>query len=206
MAVYKAVGFDYGGVIGGAGKTGGDFMQEVSELLGISREELRREYFKLNHLVNEGEVTSWREFWTIFLAAVGQPQKLDQIMALSNERTKEHFIMSQPMLDLVGTLRDKGYKVGLLSNNTKENGQKLRGAGLAEHFGVFHISAETGLMKPKPEAFNLFIKELGVQPEELVFIDDAEKSLSTAQECGFTPVLFTAYDQLIKDLQELGIL
>ena len=63
----------------------------------------------------------------------------------------------------------------------------------------------SGYVKPEPKAFNTFIKDLGVAMDELVFIDDSEKSLSTAKECGYTPILFKSYEQLIAALQQLGI-
>lgn len=82
----------------------------------------------------------------------------------------------------------------------------MRRQGLEKHFDVFQISAETKLMKPQPEAFRHFAEALGVSVTELVFVDDAEKSLSTATECGFTSILFTGKEDLIGQLQSFGIL
>jgi hypothetical protein len=39
----------------------------------------------------------------------------------------------------------------------------------------------------------------------MAFIDDAEKSLSTAQEVGFVPILFETYEKLRYQLTERGI-
>lgn len=206
MNKYKAIGFDHGGVIGGLDRNGEGFLNSVCELLNISQEEFKTAYFKINHLINEGKVASRREFWGIFLKDIAQPDKLDGLCKLSEERTKEIFVTSQPMLDLVDELRRKGYKVGLLSNNSKENGDRLREMGLDEHFDVFVISADIGVQKPKPIAFNHFFAELDVDPGEVVFVDDSEKSLSTAEECGFTPILFTTYEDLKQKLCDLEIL
>jgi HAD superfamily hydrolase (TIGR01509 family) len=67
------------------------------------------------------------------------------------------------------------------------------------------ISGDVGLMKPDPAIFKLFMDQLGVTPEEFVFIDDAKPSLSTAQECGFSPILFRSYEGLVGELEELGV-
>ncbi len=82
----------------------------------------------------------------------------------------------------------------------------MREKGLDKHFDVFHISAETALVKPEPDAFKHLANELGVEIKELVYIDDSEKSLSTSKECGFTPVLFESYEQLVNDLTRLDVL
>lgn len=197
---YKAIGFDWGGVLNG--KPGKFFGQKVSEYLGISHEAYLEAYFHHNKKINRGEVT-WEELWTLVLTELGQPEKVAGVMSISQEFNAES--LNQNVLDLVDRLRELGYKVGLLSNNTHEKAAVMRAKGLEKHFDVFHISAETSLVKPEPEAFNHLAHELGVEVNELVFIDDSEKSLSTAEECGFTPILFDSYDQLVRDLANLDI-
>ncbi len=198
---YKAVGFDYGGVI--KGLPGSFFSAGVADLLGITKEQYQEAYFRHNKKINRGEVT-WPQLWKLVLTDLGQPNKVDAVMELSNSVFDQ--AVNQNMLDLVDRIKAKSYKVGLLSNNTIEAGQKMRKLGINKHFDVFHISAETRFVKPEPEAFAYFAQELGILPSELIFIDDAEKSLSTAQECGFTPLLFESYEQLVKELTKLGIL
>jgi putative hydrolase of the HAD superfamily len=198
--VYKAVGFDYGGVI--KGQPGSFFSAGVAELLGISKEKYQEAYFRHNKKVNRGEVT-WPELWRLVLTDLGQPDKVDAVMELSNSVFDQ--AINQNMLDLVDRIKAKGYKVGLLSNNTLEAGQEMRKLGVDKHFDVFHISAETGDVKPEPNAFINLAKDLGVNISDLVFIDDAEKSLSTAHEVGFTDILFTSYDDVIKRLSTFGI-
>lgn len=114
--------------------------------------------------------------------------------------------LNQNVLDLVDKLHNLGYRTGLLSNNSREKASMMRAEGLDSHFDVFHISAETGYVKPEPEAFSYLADELGVDLNELVFIDDSENSLSTAADCGYTPILFESYDQLARELTELGII
>lgn len=67
------------------------------------------------------------------------------------------------------------------------------------------ISGEIGFQKPYTEAFDVVFQKLGVLPQEVIFIDDAPKSLEKAVEIGYTPILFLGNDKLKKDLSELGI-
>jgi hypothetical protein len=112
---------------------------------------------------------------------------------------------NQEVLELIDRLRAKGYKTGLLSNNNQQAADKMRTDGLDKHFDVFIVSAEVGVMKPDPEIFNLFAERLGVKLPELVFIDDSKRSLSASEECGFAPVLFESYEQLVKELSKRGV-
>lgn len=199
--VYKAIGFDWGGVLNG--RPGKFFGQKVSELLGTTHEKYLEAYFHHNKKINRGEVT-WDELWSLVLTELEQPDKVQEVMKISQEFNADS--LNQNVLDLVDKLRVLGYKTGLLSNNTHEKAAIMREKGLDSHFDVFHISAETSFVKPELEAFSHLAEGLGVQLDELIFIDDAEKSLSTAEECGFTPILFESYEQLTKELTKLGIL
>lgn len=204
MPHYRAIGFDYGGVIGNPHKQGGGFKHDVCKLLEISREEYNRYYFSMNHLMMLGELNSWEEFWRLFLKRQGKEDKLSELLVL-NQRTEDGLkVVDDRVLGLVTRLK-LNYRVGLLSNTTLVGADSIRKLGVAEQFDIFHASAETKLMKPEPKAYQFFAKELGVDITELVFIDDAEKSLSTAEECGFTPILYTGYDDLVKKLKKLDI-
>jgi HAD superfamily hydrolase (TIGR01509 family) len=201
---YRAIGFDYGGVI--KGLPGSVFTENICNFLEVEVDEYREAYFRHNKKVNRGEI-DWPELWRLVLNDLGKIEKLDGVLAIddrSSSNTKDQ--INDNVLQLVDDIRNRGYKVGLLSNNTLEAGRAIRELGLQNHFDVFHISAETRLVKPEPEAFSLFAEELGVELEELIFIDDAPKSLSTAKECGYTPLLFTSYKKLQEDLKSYGIL
>ena len=198
---YKGIGFDWGGVLNGL--PGKYFGQKVSAALNITHDKYLEAYYHHNKKINRGEVT-WEELWTLILTELGQPEKVQEVMKISQDSNAVS--LNQEVLDLVDRLRASGYKVGLLSNNTHEKAAMMREKGLEKHFDVFDISAETGLVKPEKEAFQHLSNELGVRLEELVFIDDSEKSLSTAKECGFTPILFESYEQLVCELTKLGIL
>lgn len=197
---YKAIGFDWGGVLNG--KPGKYFGQEVSNLLGITHDEYLEAYFKHNKKINRGEIT-WEELWKLVLTDIGQPGMVPQVMEISKAANSDN--LNEDVLDIVDKLKSNGYKVGLLSNNTIDKAQNMRNSGLNTHFDVFHISEETGLVKPEPESFYKICRDLKVDPKEFIFVDDSEKSLSTSKEVGYTPVLFESKDQLVEELKKLGI-
>jgi putative hydrolase of the HAD superfamily len=200
-STYKAIGFDYGGVI--KGEPGSFFAAGISEVLTVAPEQFQQAYFRYNKRLNRGELT-WLELWKLVTADLGQPDKAAEIDALSQAvRDKP---VNPKVVALVDELRGKGYKTALLSNATLGMGQEMRMLGMEKHFDVFHISAETKLVKPEPAAFQYLAEALGVAVSELVFIDDSRTSLSTAEICGYAPILFRSYEQLVDELRELGVL
>ncbi len=199
---YKAIGFDYGGVL--AGEPGPEFAVNVAKMLGIDIATYRAAYFKFNKQVNRNEI-SWPELWRLFLEDLGQDTRYEELMQMSNAYHDRLKTIKPEMLRLVDRLRAHGYKLGMLSNNTISMAKHIESEGIAKHFDVVHVSAVTQLVKPEVRAFTNFAESLGVVAEDLIFIDDSEKSLSTAEEAGYTPILFQNYEQLLSELSRLGV-
>jgi len=196
----RAIGFDYGGVI--KGSPGSIFEKGVGDILGVSRELFKKVYFENNFLVNTGKL-SWEEFWKKVLSELGKTEKTPEFFEFLKNQPKPK--INEDVIRLISKLKSSGYKVGILSNNSIEKAQKIRFSEIAKYFDTMVFSEEVGYMKPQLEIFEIFIKNLGIKIEELVFIDDTEQSLKTAKEIGFYPILFTSYENLTKDLQFLGI-
>ena len=201
----KAIGFDWGGVI--FQMPGGSFNDAAAECLGVDGEEFRRAYFLHNHMVNKGPDSKTyeeaTEMWCAILSELGMPDALDNFLAFVRNRPKG--FVSEDMIDLVRRLRAAGWKVGLFSNNSTEKAREFRAQGYDRLFDVALFSADVDCMKPEPAAFHMLASALGIQVEELVFIDDSERSLSTADEVGYAPVLFKDIGTLVDQLKELGI-
>ena len=60
------------------------------------------------------------------------------------------------------------------------------------------ISSEVGIRKPFPEIYKLSLKNLGVLPEEAIFIDDRQKNIDGAEAVGIKSILY-------KDLNDLKL-
>ncbi|HSX07283.1 MAG TPA: HAD family phosphatase [Candidatus Saccharimonadales bacterium] len=201
----KAVGFDYGGVIAGLKRPGEGFNARASRILDMPVEDYKQIYFSKNEAILTGQIESWGDFWRQFVTEIGKPESYSAIMALSDETNRQLDIIDPSMIGLVDELRGSGYMTGLLSNNTVQNGARMRELGVDKHFDVFQVSAETGFMKPDPRAFGHFIQALGVQPPELAFVDDTLNSLSTASSVGFAAIHFTSHEQARQELVDYGV-
>jgi putative hydrolase of the HAD superfamily len=198
---FKGIGFDYGGVIAGQPST--IFVKKISKLLSISTDQFHVSYFRFNELWNKHSI-SMEDSWKIILKDLKKENRIDEVLEFIKHQPKNKINLK--MLNLVDHLRDKGYKVGLFSNFTKQAANEMRKIGIDKHFHVFLVSAEIGVMKPDVKAFKIFAQKIGIMPSELIYIDDTEKSLSSSKEVGFHPILFKNYNSLIKELVSLDIL
>jgi putative hydrolase of the HAD superfamily len=62
-------------------------------------------------------------------------------------------------------------------------------------------SHEVGIAKPDKRIFELTCEQLGVQPEEMIFLDDAERHVIAARGLGIHAILFQETAQAIADIE-----
>jgi putative hydrolase of the HAD superfamily len=112
---------------------------------------------------------------------------------------------NQAMIRHVATLRARGLRTALLTNNVREWEPLWRGK-LPELDDIFELvvdSAFVGLRKPDPEIYELTLERLGrgLRAEECLFIDDLEVNCETARALGMTAVRFETTDQAIAQVE-----
>lgn len=62
----------------------------------------------------------------------------------------------------------------------------------------FFLSYEIGAMKPNVEIYRYMLKNLTLDPSEIIFIDDKEENVTSAKQLGIDAVRFTTADELIR--------
>ncbi len=108
--------------------------------------------------------------------------------------------------DIVRRLRGR-YRLAIGSNTDELH--YARGLELQpslEDFDDVLLSYELGRCKPDPQFFVLGLRELGVQADACVFIDDRPDNVAAASSLGITGLQFTSAARLEADLTELGLL
>ncbi len=199
---FKAIVFDHGGVI--ELSTGGNLLTNISDFLHVPKEDFKKEYFKHNHLSNTGN-TPWEDMiMEVVSAFVPKEDVHDGVMSVIKEYRSKSTI-NTALVALFPIMRKHGFKVAIFSNHTTSLREKLRTDGILDLVDEVVVSGEIGFQKPHKEAFDVLFEKLAVQPEEVIFIDDAPKSLEKAGEIGYTPILFKSNEQLKADLEHLGI-
>lgn len=109
---------------------------------------------------------------------------------------------------LVGLIRQlqPWYKTGLISNAFDDLRQTLNHSfAIADAFDSIVVSAEEGIMKPDPAIYHTAVQQLGCQPAEAVFIDDAPANLEGATAVGMAAIQFTPHIDLVAELAKVGV-
>jgi len=110
--------------------------------------------------------------------------------------------VNRDMIKLCKKMKRKGYKMGVLANETFDWMDIKREKGkLEEVFDVVFSSADLQSLKPDKKAYLKIMKELDAKPEETLFIDDKKRNIEAAKALGMKGLVFSSIVQLEKDLK-----
>ena len=109
--------------------------------------------------------------------------------------------------ELIKELKEKGYKIYLLSNATPRFFDRFLDIPAFEYFDGLFISALYKLLKPNREIYEAFCNKFSLDPTECFFIDDLEANIEGAKKYGMQGFVFKAPDttQLRNALREAGV-
>ena len=111
---------------------------------------------------------------------------------------------NEPMIALMRDLRDRGYRMALLTNNVREWEPLWRSMmPVDEIFELVVDSAFAGMRKPERGIYELTLEGLGsgISPEDCLFVDDVEHNVTAARELGMAAVHFRSNDQAIPEIE-----
>jgi putative hydrolase of the HAD superfamily len=98
------------------------------------------------------------------------------------------------------------FKLYALTDNTKEIMIYLKEKyQFWQYFQGVVVSAEIGYLKPAQEIYQHLLTTYQLEPFETVFIDDLEKNIQGAKQCGIHGVVFQNTAQCIESLKALGV-
>ncbi|MDS1270431.1 HAD family phosphatase [Lipingzhangella sp. LS1_29] len=103
------------------------------------------------------------------------------------------------MYALLREVRAQGLRTCLLSNSW---GNSYPRAELASVFDALVISGEVGMRKPEVGIFEHALAEIGLAPQECVFIDDMRPNTEAAQSLGMPAILHRDPDTTRRELHE----
>ncbi len=145
------------------------------------------------------EVTQLREWAHPFRRQVFDAALREQLLDHSDgaEELADHFSTTRrklqrllpDALEILVRLKSS-FKLGLLTNGAPDlQREKLAASGLGLHFDAVAVSGEHGIGKPRPEIFEILLKELGVEAHEAVMVGNSlERDIAGARNAGILPI------------------
>ena len=197
----RVVVFDYGEVIS-VSQSAADRAALV-EISGLDTGLFWELYDRYREDLDQG-VTLPREYWNLIARDAGvewSPAKLQQLWAAD---IRSWISVEPGTVQLLAELHAGGTRVALLSNAGFDFSDPFRHSPMAAYFEAMFVSAELGLIKPDPEIYRVTARELGITPEQMVFIDNKKINVDAAVALGVTGHVFTTVAELRDFLESLA--
>lgn len=96
--------------------------------------------------------------------------------------------------ELIAELKERGYRVIILSNMSREYIEYLRQKPVYRLIDEELISCEVGLVKPERAMYELLLERFGLDASQTMFVDDRKHNVDAAAELGITPYHFDNYN------------
>lgn len=110
------------------------------------------------------------------VCGISVPEDTIRYVRMRRTETKEVCFAKEywhpEILPMLTALRERGYRLGILSNCSGEEVETVRESPLIPFFDGIVLSHETGLCKPEREIYRLAADTLSVKAAECVFIGD----------------------------------
>ncbi|MFH0772887.1 MAG: HAD family phosphatase [bacterium] len=194
----KAIIFDIGDVL----ITNVHIYDHIVKELHLDKKKAFPFYVQAIEELEAGQIDEAR-FWIKLKKQllINQPIPNPSPLVTSHKKVK----VAQDVIDIVIALKQKGYKLGLLSNTIKAHKEEIEKLGFFHYFDVKIFSYEVKERKPFPNIYKLTLEQLNVLLEEAVFIDNNDSFVKGAERVGITGIQFINSRQLKRDLHKLEI-
>lgn len=136
------------------------------------------------------------------------PQRLHAMAKKLFSAWHTHYLPIPEATALVKRLKEKGYKLYLLSNASMRWFSYQYDYEAFSYFDGFLISANEHCVKPDRAIYERLFEMFHLKPEECFFTDDLPANIEGAKKCGMDGFALThyQYDELISTLKAKNIL
>lgn len=196
----KAIVFDLDGVYFNKGKS--EFLSSLTRY-GVEEASAKSVFLTSQHMadyklgkIDDNEFWTWAESqWNTGLSS----HELIELML-------DGYAIDERVMQLVQTVRRKGYKTLICSNNFPARIQGLkRKFGFLQQFDTAVFSYQVHAAKPSTEIFAELLRRSGCQPQEIVYADDKSTALTCAKDLGINTLVYIDFEKYCNDLQAMGV-
>jgi len=172
----------------------------IASELGVPAEEIRK-YFDgvRNFRLDLGE-ESEQDFYMRMIKELG--------LSADDRKIFEDYLfdlyeVNRELIDFIKQSRPK-IKPALCSNFSGTLRPLIRDKYKIENlFDVIVVSSEVKMLKPQAEIYQLTLQQLGVTPQEALFIDDQEKNVEGAEVVGMRGIIYKNTAQTLPQIKKI---
>lgn len=195
---FKAVLFDFGGVIADEGFRNG--LHEIARLNGLDEEDFAATTREIIH--DTGYITGRADeafFWEILRRQTGIRGSDSHLRGI----ILKGFTLREWMLRVIEELRTRGIRLAILSDQTNwldELEEKLGFFRLFERvFNSYHL----GRTKLEKQIFLDVLDTMRLEPGDTLFVDDTQEHVGRAREAGIQVIHYRGKDDFLERLSVL---
>ena len=179
----KNIVFDIGNVI-----LNFDYMKVISQYT----DSIEEKKFILDNIINSPE---WLEYSLIDTGFITKEEAIQIVQDRTNHindnlvqnfwnNYNNYAFVDKRVLNLIERLKNKGYKVYLLSNMNEYTFNKVKASNLFNIVDGYVLSYLVHQVKPYISIYKTLINKYNLRVSECLFIDDNEKNIDTANSLG----------------------
>jgi len=194
--IIRAVLFDFGGVLVEEGFREG--LYNLARQQGINPQAVHRAAY--DAIYESGYVLGWGtedEFWRILRQKTDLSGEIETVRQVIAAR----FALRPRMFAMVRALRRQGYVTGILSDQTDWLDRLDAKLHFFKSFDKIYNSYHLGKGKRDPSLFDDVVGDLGLVPNQVLFVDDDAGNVERARSRGLKALLFLNEDQCMDDIQ-----
>ncbi len=161
-----------------------EVQRRAAQRLGLAETRFVELWQETYHLRQTGPIRD-------VLRALGADEAaVDELLELREAFMRDVLVPRPGAVETLRELRQRGYRLGLLSVCSEEVPALWEETAFAGLFDATVFSCSVGLAKPDPRIYRLTAKQLGVEPEACLFVGDgANNELAGAARVGMASVL-----------------
>jgi putative hydrolase of the HAD superfamily len=192
----RAVLFDFGGVLVEEGFREG--LYDLARGQGLDPQAVHQAAYEAiyesGYVLGRG--TEY-DFWRLLCRKTGLSGDIEPL----RQALAARFALRPLMLGVVRALRRQGYITAILSDQTDWLDRMDAELHFFQDFDTVYNSYHMGKGKRDPSVFDDVVNDLGLAPDQAVFVDDDPGNCERARSRGLKAVQFLNEDQCIDDLE-----
>jgi putative hydrolase of the HAD superfamily len=166
----------------------------AAEIVGLNKERFAiywKETWKLRMLSPKPEIEYLKEYAVKSGLSPSQSSLDEADKALRRYQDIAILNPREEVVESLKVLKQKGYRLGLLSNTFEGDVRHWARSSLAPCFDAVAFSHEIGMVKPDQGAFHNILERLGVDGPHSIFVGDGgSEELIGARRAGFAKSVF----------------
>jgi HAD superfamily hydrolase (TIGR01509 family) len=196
----KAVLFDYGGVLSEEG-----FREGLTAIGRAARLSPEAFFETAAAAVYDSKYVLGKADEGAYWGMVRQRTGIKGSDAQFRREILERFRLRPWMLEIVRRLRDRGYIVGILSDQSQWLDELDERDDFFKEFHEIFNSYHLGKGKKDPSLFPEIAAKLGMKGSEVLFIDDNEGNVERAGTQGWNTILYRNREDFLEKMREYGL-